>query len=309
MELRQLEYVIAVAETGTFTAAAERCYVVQSGLSHQIGRLEEELGTRLFDRTSRGVRPTGVGETFVACARQILAQVDQARSEASGHAGVVRGRLDIGTIQTLPPQLDLPHLLLQFHQQHPDVEITLLEGVTDNLLVQTQRRALDCAFVALHEDEHPTGMDYQHIHREALVAISAAGHPLAHCSDVDLERLAEEVFIDFAPGSGLRTQTDRVFREAGLTRRIRFTVTSIDSLADLTATGLAITLVPESTAQALIQRRHPRHHVLPIRNGPTRTTYLVCTPHPSYVTVAFAALVAICLQHTPANPPASPDPP
>ncbi|NUT40503.1 MAG: LysR family transcriptional regulator, partial [Thermoactinospora sp.] len=107
MELQQLRYVLAVAETSNFTRAAERCLVVQSALSHQIAALERELGARLFERTSRRVRLTPAGEAFLPEARACLEAADRARAEVAAAGGEIRGRLAVGAIPSVTA-VDLP---------------------------------------------------------------------------------------------------------------------------------------------------------------------------------------------------------
>ncbi|MDQ2881590.1 MAG: LysR family transcriptional regulator [Actinomycetota bacterium] len=289
MELRQLQYVIAVADTGNFTRAAERCLVVQPAISQQIHRLEKELGVRLFDRTSRNVRLTAAGEAFLPVARQILAQVDHARSEVAAVAGAVRGRMVIGTVQTLL-FVDLLHLFVAYHAEHPGVEVTLLEGVSENLIRQVRARDLDLAFVALTNQQQAEGLGCHLILREDLVAVTATDSQIAPGDTVSLERLAEESFIDFSAGSGLRNQTDQAFRAAGLIRRVVFEVTSIDKLAELTALGLGITLLPRSNADDLTNGINPRHRQLSIPEGPQRSVCLVWATPPTPAARAFIEL-------------------
>src|SRR5919106_5293211 len=114
VELQQLRYVIAVAETSNFTRAAERCLVVQSALSHQIARLERELGARLFERTSRRVRLTPAGAAFLPAARQCLDAAERAAAEVAAAVGEVRGRLAVGMISTVAA-IDVPSALREFH--------------------------------------------------------------------------------------------------------------------------------------------------------------------------------------------------
>ena len=119
-----MRYVVAVAATSNFTRAAEQCLVVQSALSHQIARLERELGAKLFDRTSRRVRLTPSGEAFLPAARQALDAAERARAEAAAAAGEIRGRLAIGAISTVAA-VDLPVVLKEFHLRHREVRISL----------------------------------------------------------------------------------------------------------------------------------------------------------------------------------------
>src|SRR5262245_44432496 len=133
MELRQLRAVEAVARHRHFTRASDELHIAQSALSHQIKRLERELGTPLFDRTSRRVSPTEAGEAIAARARTILAEVDLARQEVDELRGVLRGRIWIGALRPAGG-LDVPGLLAGFTQAHPGVEVGLREGIAADML-------------------------------------------------------------------------------------------------------------------------------------------------------------------------------
>src|SRR5580692_4384461 len=111
MDVRQLEYVVAIAEERNFTRAAQRCHVAQSALSHQVARLETELGTKLFERTTRSVRLSEAGQTLLPHALRVVRDLDDARAALDGLAGIVRGRLRIGMSQTASRALDLITLI------------------------------------------------------------------------------------------------------------------------------------------------------------------------------------------------------
>src|SRR5918994_577336 len=133
MELRQLRYVEAVDRHSHFTRAAEELHVAQSALSHQIRRLEAELGTELFERTSRSVVTTEAGEAVAARARTVLAEVDDVRGELDELNGLLRGRISIGAL--LPGgELDVPQLIGRFTEAHPGIEVDLHEGTAGDML-------------------------------------------------------------------------------------------------------------------------------------------------------------------------------
>src|SRR5919201_1752909 len=146
MELQQMRYAVAVAETNSFTRAAQRCLVVQSALSHQIARLERELGARLFDRTSRRVRLTPAGEAFLPAARQCLDAAERAAAEVAAAVGEIRGRLAVGLIPTVAA-VDIPGALRDFRQRYPEVRIGLWVGASEDLVEQVKQGALDVAFL------------------------------------------------------------------------------------------------------------------------------------------------------------------
>ncbi|GAA3230784.1 hypothetical protein GCM10020256_44770 [Streptomyces thermocoprophilus] len=127
MELQQMRYVVAVAETNSFTRAAQRCLVVQSALSHQIARLEQELGAKLFERTTRRVRLTPAGAAFLPAARQCLEAAERAVVEVAAAVGEVRGRLSVGLIPSVAA-VDIPRALRDYRQRYPQVRISLRVG-------------------------------------------------------------------------------------------------------------------------------------------------------------------------------------
>src|SRR5580658_81955 len=126
MDARQMEYIVAVVEDGSFTKAAGRHHIAQSALSHQVARLEAELGVRIFDRTSRSVRLSDAGQVMLPFVRQILQDVVNARAALDELAGVMRGSLRIGITQTAGQTLDLVALIGKFHRRHPDTELTAM---------------------------------------------------------------------------------------------------------------------------------------------------------------------------------------
>lgn len=270
MELRQLRYVLAVADTGSFTRAAERCHVVQSALSHQVAALERELGFRLFARTSRRVQPTAPGTAFFPAARQCLDAADRAVAEAAAAAGEVRGRLTFGVIPTVSA-LDVPAVLRRFREVHHLVEISLTVGTSDELLAHVRDGENDIAVLGLPEPDKPLGVRSRVLARDRHVAVVHREHPLATWKRVSLTALARETFVDFPSGSPGRAQSDRAFAAAQLHRDVAFEVTTLDLMVGLVREGLAIALLP--SAVALSRAREVA--TLPVVNGPTRVEHLV----------------------------------
>ncbi|MEV4015194.1 LysR family transcriptional regulator [Nonomuraea angiospora] len=282
MELQQMRYVVAVAETANFTRAAERCQVVQSALSHQIARLERELGARLFDRTSRRVTLTPAGEAFLPAARQALDAAERARAEVAAASGELRGRLAIGAIPTVTA-VDLPSALKSFHVRHPQVRITLRVGASDELAEQVRQGALDIAFLGLPPSVRPKGVRGLALARGELVAVVAPGHPLADAAGVDLHRLSDEVFVDFPAGTAARAQSDEAFAAAGVSREVAFEITNADLMARLVRLGLGIAMMPAAFVPEL-----PGVHVVELRDPPTRVEHLIWSRlRPSPAAAAF----------------------
>lgn len=282
MELQQLRYVLAVAETRNFTRAAERCLVVQSALSHQIARLERELGTRLFARTSRRVELTPAGEAFLPAARQCLEAADRAVADAADAVGQVRGRLAVGVIPTVAA-LDVPAALHRFRTRHPQVRISLRGGASDELTAQVRDGSLDVALLGLPPSDRPRGVRCRELARDRHVAVVADGHPLAGAACVDLRRLARETFVDFHAGTPGRQQTDDAFAAAGLVREVAFEVMAADLMVRIVRQGLAVALLPSTFAPSLRGLT-----AVPVADGPGRVEHLVWGDfNPSPATLAF----------------------
>jgi DNA-binding transcriptional LysR family regulator len=264
-----MRYVVAVAETGSFTQAARRCLVVQSALSHQIARLERELGARLFDRTSRSVRLTPAGAAFLPSARQCLDFAERAAAEVAAAVGEVRGRVVIGVIPTVAA-VDLPAALKVFRERYPQVRVALRMAPSHELVTQIRGGVLDLAFLGLPPGAKPEGVRGHELARDEHVAVVAPAHPLAQQAETDLETLAGELFVDFPSGSPGRTQADQAFAAAGVHREVAFEVTTAELMAGLIRERLGVAVLPS--------RYTPRLNgvvTLPITNGPSRVEHLV----------------------------------
>ncbi len=269
MELQQLRYVVAVAELGSFTRAAEQCHVVQSALSHQIARLERDLGARLFHRTSRQVRLSAAGEAFLPVARQCLDAADRARAEVAAATGEIRGPLSVGLIPTVAA-LDVPEALRGFREQHPQVRVRLVTGTSEKYLRGVADGALDVAFLGLPGDWEVTGVAHRLLGRDRHRAVVAPDHPLAGRRRLGLARLAQEVFIDFPAGTAGRRQSDGAFAAAGLTREVALEVGDMLMLARLVRAGLGVALLPSRFVAHL-----PGVVTVPVTGGPTRAEHVV----------------------------------
>ena len=148
MELHQLRYVCAVAETGSFSRAAERCQIAQPSLSQQVLKLEEELGAKLFDRLGRGIRLTESGRAFLPHARAILDQVDVARASVASNSADVRGSVTLGAIPTVAPYL-IPRYTAAFTKRFPDARLRIVEETTPVLIEGLRDLSIDFALLAL----------------------------------------------------------------------------------------------------------------------------------------------------------------
>lgn len=268
VDLQQMRYVVALAETRNFTRAAQRCSVVQSSLSHRIAGLERELGVKLFARSSRRVELTSAGVAFVAAAGECLAAADRAVADAAAATGVVRGRLAVGVIVTTAA-VDVPELLQRYRARHPDVRVSLRSGRSDELAAAIRDGDLDIAFLGLPEGELPSGVETLVLDHDRHVLVVPTGHRLAGASRVTLSDIAEETFVDFVAGTPARAQSDRAFTAAGLVRDVAYEAGVVELMTQLIARGLGIALMPSAFIRPIIAR-DPELALVPVVDGPRR---------------------------------------
>jgi DNA-binding transcriptional LysR family regulator len=247
MELRQLAYFVTVAHEESFTRAAARLHVAQPGVSQQIRRLEEELGTPLFDRSGRRPRLTPAGNALLPHARDALAARDAGRAALAELNGVVAGRLQLGTIPGIPG-IDLPSLLAAFHAAHPRVEITLDEGQPLPLIEGVRGDDYDAVIVGLSSPDPPGGLSVEVIDVEPLVVVTSPDHPLADGRSASLTELRSETFVTLTRGSALRRHVEHACDGAGFAARIALETTEVHLLCELVGHGLGVTIVPRSIA-------------------------------------------------------------
>jgi DNA-binding transcriptional LysR family regulator len=268
VDLQQMRYVVALAETRNFTRAAERCSVVQSSLSHRIAGLERELGVKLFARSSRRVELTSAGVAFVAAAGECLAAADRAVADAAAATGVVRGRLAVGVIVTTAA-VDVPELLQRYRARHPDVRVSLRSGRSDELAAAIRDGDLDIAFLGLPEGGLPSGVETLVLDHDRHVLVVPTGHRLAGASRVTLSDIAEETFVDFVAGTPARAQSDRAFTAAGLVRDVAYEAGVVELMTQLIARGLGIALMPSAFIRP-VAARAPELALVPVVDGPRR---------------------------------------
>ncbi|MDR6974220.1 DNA-binding transcriptional LysR family regulator [Streptomyces sp. 3330] len=246
MDLRQLEYFVAVAEERNFTRAAARVHISQSGVSAQIRQLERELGAELFDRSGRAVTLTVAGSAALEHARAALAAAEAVGQVVGQVTGLIRGRVTVGMVTgcTLTPLFDA---LAAFHEVHPGVEISLLEDNSDRLVEGVRADAVDLALIGT-ADAAPDGLDSLTVISERLVAAVPEGHPLARRRRIGLRDVVAHPVVCMPPGTGLRTVFDRACAAQGLQPVIALQASAADAIADLAARGLGVAVLSESMA-------------------------------------------------------------
>jgi DNA-binding transcriptional LysR family regulator len=262
VELRQLEYFVAVAEERHFTRAAGRMHVAQSGLSASIQSLERELGADLFVRSTRSVELTDEGRALLTEARHTLAGVAAAKDAVAAVKGLLRGTLAVGTMQCLGA-VNLPAILARFHAAHPGVEIELRQGGSTESIERVRTGDLDLAFVCTPTDG-VQGVEFRPVAEEPLLLACSPTHPLRDRDAVDLEDLRDETFIDFYSGWVTRDVVDRAMAAASVERRVAFEVNDVHWLLDLVGLGLGVAVVPD-----VFKHKKSSARFVPITGGPS----------------------------------------
>jgi DNA-binding transcriptional LysR family regulator len=241
VELRQLEYFVAVAQHRHFGRAAEAIYVTQPALSQQVRRLEAEVGVALLRRTSRGVELTPAGADLLARAETILAEAAAARAEMDEHAGALRGAVRLAA--TAADALRLPEVLAAFHRDHPGVRIALRQASAAEALELVRRGAVDLAVLSLADD--PAGLDVTCLAEEPLRLIVEPGDPLAGAG-VALGDLSGRPFVLAEPGSALRETVMAACQAEGFSPVPLLEVGDPGAVRFLVGAGLGVGLVPAS---------------------------------------------------------------
>jgi LysR family transcriptional activator of glutamate synthase operon len=250
MELRQFRYVEAVARHRHFTRAAEELHVAQSALSHQIRRLEAELGTELFERTSRRVAPTEAGEAVAVRARRILAEVDGTREEVDELRGVIRGHISIGALLTAG-EIDFPRLMTAFSESYPGIEVAFREGTAGDMFQYLAQDEVDAAFAML-AGRPPEDLVIERLGEDELVAVFAPGSAPRKGS-IRAADLREHAIVAPRSGSAVKQALDEFFARAEEPLRVSLESGDPFLLRCLVAGGFGAAILPRS----LIRREGP----------------------------------------------------
>jgi LysR family hydrogen peroxide-inducible transcriptional activator len=242
MEIHQIRYMCAVAETGSFTAAAAREHVTQPSLSQQIIKLEDELGVKLFHRFRRRIRLTEIGKAFFPRAQGILRAVSSAKSEIHELTQSSLGAVKVGIIPTIAPYL-LPKVLPTFASKFPQVDIVVTEDITSVLLHKLQETTLDMAILAL--PVQGAELMRQEILREPLYLVVSSDHPLSRNTSAALKDLAPEPFLLLKEGHCFRETTIAACKRVKMTPNVVFESGHFATVLGMVAAGMGITIVPE----------------------------------------------------------------
>jgi len=255
MELHQLRYFCAVAETGSFSRAAERTHVSQPSLSQQILKLEGELGARLFDRLGRSVRLTEVGKTFLPRARSVLRELEAARGDVVESKDSISGQVTVGVIPTVAPYF-LPPVLAAFSKRFAESAVIVVEEITPVLLERLRASAIDIAVLALPVRGHE--FESLPLLTERFFAALPKKHPLARRSTIALRDLRKEPFLLLRDGHCFRENAIAACDRARVSPQVVFESGQFSSLLGLVGAGVGVSLVPAMAVDRRSQVRFVR---------------------------------------------------
>lgn len=241
MNLRDLQYLVAVADNLHFGKAAEACHVSQPTLSMQLKKLEEHLGVQLFERTNKTVMLTGIGETITMHARFILDEAENIRAIAKMAEDPFAGEIKLGIFPTLAPYI-LPALMPQFKTEFPELNVLLVEEKTPELVRRLNNGDIDCAMLAIPAPE--SNLVYTTLFEEPFMLAVSSTSSFARFKSVSLSQIKDEILLLLEDGHCLREQALDVCRTIGIGEANNFRATSMTTLLQMVAMGNYITLVP-----------------------------------------------------------------
>jgi LysR family hydrogen peroxide-inducible transcriptional activator len=241
MNLRDLRYLVALAEHRHFGRAAAASYVSQPTLSTQIRKLEEELGVTLVERTPRRVLLTETGREIVARARDVLHEVEQIRGIARRTRDPEAGSVRLGIFPTLGPYL-LPHVVPEVRKRFPKLELLLVEEKTEEVLKRLREGKLDAGVLAL--PVHDDTLHSEFLFEEPFVLAAPKQHPLAQRNTLKLDDLEDQSLLLLEDGHCLRDQALEVCRMSGAGEKTGFRATSLETLRQMVAADVGVTLLP-----------------------------------------------------------------
>jgi DNA-binding transcriptional LysR family regulator len=247
MELRHLRHFVALAEERSFTNAAARELIVQSGLSTSIRALEKDVGALLFIRGTRPVRLTAEGAALLPAARHALDAADAAHQAVQDAHGALTGQLRIGTLQASGHTLPFGSWLARFALVHPGVDITVQHLPALQMQEMVTDGRLDCALVSLLSDR-AAGLEVIPLMAEPLMFACALDHPLSGRKSVRLDELGAERFVETPPQWSIRALVDAAFRTERLNRRVVCEIGEWPTLLELVAAGVGVALAPDRLA-------------------------------------------------------------
>jgi LysR family transcriptional regulator, hydrogen peroxide-inducible genes activator len=247
MNLKDLKYLVALADTGHFGKAAERTFVSQPTLSAQLKKLEEYLGVKLVERQPNNVQLTDVGKEVVVRARRMLGEGDEIIALARNNTDPLAGKLRMGLIPTIGPYL-LPRVTQKIRKTMPNLSLMLYEHQTEPLLKRLRDGEIDLGIMALPAE--PDGLDVRELYTEAFTVALPNGHPLAQKAAIRAQDLKGHTLLLLEDGHCLRDQALEVCSRVDIREPEDFRATSLETLRQMVVAGLGITLLPELAVES-----------------------------------------------------------
>lgn len=268
MNLRDLKYLVAVADNNHFGKAANKCFVSQPALSIQLQKLEGELGVKLFERSNKKVLITQVGKDVVARARKLLQEADEIKSLVKNYHDPFATEIKLGAFPTLAPYF-LPNVVTKINDDMPNLKLLLVEEKTEQLLEKIKQGEIDAAFLALPVEDD--SLEYVSLFEDEFLLTAHKDYPLAKKTSVKKSDISDEELLLLEDGHCLREQALEVCDLMKASERQDFRATSLETLRQMVASGVGITLIPRIAAQ-----EHKDISYIPFKKPkPSRTIALV----------------------------------
>lgn len=272
MNLRDLRYLVALADHRHFGKAAAASFVSQPTLSTQIRKLEEELGVALVERAPRKVMLTPAGREIAERARKVVADVEQMKEAARRSRDPEAGTVRLGMFPTLGPYL-LPHVVPEIRERFPHLELLLVEEKSDVLAARLREGRLDAALLAL--PVHDEQLHVEFLFEEPFLLAVPEGHPLSRKGALGIDDLSKQKLLLLEDGHCLRDQALDVCQLAGASEKGEFQATSLETLRQMVAANVGVTLLPTLAVKPPVARSE-NIHLLPFKDSrPSRRIAMV----------------------------------
>ena len=247
MNLKDLKYLVALADTGHFGRAAQRTFVSQPTLSAQLKKLEEYLGVKLVERHPKNVQLTEVGKQIVARARHMLSEGDEILALARNNTDPLSGKLKVALIPTIGPYL-LPRVMLKLRKALPQLGLMLYEYQTEDLLKRLKEGEIDLGILALPIEQD--GLECRRLYREEFTVALPSDNPLAQKPSIKVSDLKGQTLLLLEDGHCLRDQALEVCSRIDVLEAEDFRATSLETLRHMVVAGLGVTLMPELAVES-----------------------------------------------------------
>lgn len=256
MTLAQIEYVLAIAEHGSFVEAAKKRFVTQPALTTQVKNLEEELGVMIFDRTKKPIEPTVIGAQIIEQAKEVINQSRKLPDLVKEYQQVEKGDLSVGIIPTISSYL-VPLFINSFSENNKDVHVSVKEEITEDVIHKLKNGQLDAGIIATPVET--TGIICIPLYYEKFYAYVSRTNPEYHKSEIDITDLHIEDIWLLKEGNCFRDQVVNICKQSNKKKfhnNFRFESHSIESLKRIVEVKDGITLIPELSVSHVPERNH-----------------------------------------------------